>query len=101
MTMTWQTKVVGAGLEDFVEWTSIISNEPTDEEEMSILAAGFAALMRKRATSSDGETTPNFYGKWMKQSSPNEGAQKDWAIISMNSPNRASNDQSVLERYPQ
>ena len=100
MTMTRQTKVAGAGLEDFVDWTSIIASEPTEKEEMSMLAVGFAALMRKRATNSDGETTPSFDGKRMKQSSPDEKAQKDWAIISMDSPDRASNDQSVLEGTP-
>ena len=47
-----------------------------------------------------GETTLRSYGKRLKRSSPNEEAQKDWAITSVNSPDRASNDQSVLESAP-
>ena len=39
-------KVASAGLEDFVDWMGVISSVPVEEEEMSKLAAGFAALMR-------------------------------------------------------
>ena len=42
-------KVAGAELEDFVDWVGVIANEPTEEEEMSRLAVGFATRMRKRA----------------------------------------------------
>ena len=56
-------KAIGVELEDFVDWTSIIVNEPTEEEEMSSLIAGFAARMHKRAVGSEGETTPKSDGK--------------------------------------
>ena len=67
---------------------------------MSSLAAGFATRMRKQAEGSEGETTLKSYGKWSKQSSLGEKAQKDWAIILVDSLNRASNDQPVLEGAP-
>ena len=41
-------KVAGTRLEDFVDWTGIISSEPAKEEKMSRLAARFAARMCKR-----------------------------------------------------
>ena len=41
------TKLADVGLEDFMDWTGILPSEPTEEEEMSTLAAGFAARMRK------------------------------------------------------
>ena len=50
-------KVACVGLEDFVDWMSIIVNEPTKEEEMSSLIVRFAAPMHKRAVGSEGETT--------------------------------------------
>ena len=53
-----KTKAVGTGLEDFVDWTSIIAIELVEEEEMSNLTARLAARMCKRAASSEGETTP-------------------------------------------
>ena len=76
----WQKKVAGAGLEKFMDWTGIIANEPTEEEEMSRLAVGFFALMRKRAVGSEGESTPISVVKRSKRSSPDEEAYKDWAI---------------------
>ena len=93
-------KAAGAGLEDFVDWTGIIASEPTEDKEMSSLAAWFASLMRKWAVGLEGETTPRFDGKRSKRSSPDEEAQKDWAIISVDSLDRASNDQRVLEGSP-
>ena len=47
-----------------------------------------------------GETTPRSDGKRSKWSSPDEEAQKNWAVISVDSLDRASNDQSVLEGAP-
>ena len=41
-------KVADVGLEDFVDWTGIISSEPAENEGMSSLAARFAVQMRKR-----------------------------------------------------
>ena len=70
----WQTKVAGVCLEDFMDWTGIIANEPGKEEEMSSLVAGFIARKRKLAAGSEGETTPKSYGKRLKRSSPNEEA---------------------------
>ena len=95
-----QTKVANTGLEDFVDWTSIIASEPSEEEEMSRLAVRFTARMHKWATGSKGESTPISDGKRPKRSSPNEEVQNDSAIISMDSLDRASNDQSVLEGAP-
>ena len=59
-----KTKAAGTGLEDFMDWTGIIVSEPVEEEEMSSLVVGFSVWMRKRAASSEGETTPKSYGKW-------------------------------------
>ena len=56
-------KVVGTRLEDFMDWTGIIASELTEEEEMSNLGIGFVVRMRKRAVSSEGETTPRSGGK--------------------------------------
>ena len=53
---------------------------------MSSLATGFATRMSKRPVGSEGETTSSSNGKWMKLSFPDEGTQKDWAIISVDSP---------------
>ena len=62
---------------------------------MSSLVVRFTARTRKQAAGS-----PIFDGKRPKRSSPVEEAQKDWAIILVDSPNRASNDQPVLESAP-
>ena len=86
MTRDRQTKVADARLEDFVDWASIISSEPAEEKEMSRLAIGLAAQMRKWAVGSKGETTPFSNGKRRKLSSPDEEAQKDWSIIIVDSP---------------
>ena len=40
-TRARNTKAVGAGLEDFMDWTGIIANEPVKKEEMSSLAPSF------------------------------------------------------------
>ena len=85
-------KAVGAGLEDFVDWTSIISSELAEEEEMSSLATRFFVRMRKQAACSEGETTPRSSGKWSRRSSLDEEAQKDWARILVESLDRAPND---------
>ena len=68
------TKAVGARLEDFVDWTGIISSEPAEEEEMSSISAGFSIRMHNRAAGSKGETTPISCGKWSKRLSPDEKA---------------------------
>ena len=83
-----------------MDWMGVIASEPIEGEEMPSLATRFATLMRKRAAGPKGETTPSFDGKRMKWSSLDEEARKDWAVISVDSPDRASNDQPVLEGTP-
>ena len=80
-----QTKVSSIELEDFLDWVGIIASEPTKEEETSSIAAGFATWMWKRAAGLEGKIAPISDGKRSKRSSPNEEAQKDWAIISVDS----------------
>ena len=53
---------------------------------MSNLAAGFTLRMRKRAVDSEGEATSIYGGKGSRRSPLNEGGQKDWAIILVDSP---------------
>ena len=65
-----QTKTSDTGLEDFVHWTNVVANEPTEEEEMFSLAA----QMRKRAASSEGETTSISGGKRPRRPSSDEEA---------------------------
>ena len=65
----WQTKVVSTRLEDFMDWTGILVNKPAEEEEMSILAVGFAARMQKRVAESEDESTPISDGKRPRRSS--------------------------------
>ena len=55
-----QTKTIGAGLEDFVDWMGVVDNEPVEEEEMFSLAVGFAARMRKWFSILEGEATSIF-----------------------------------------
>ena len=72
-------KAVGAGLDGYMEWVDSIASDPAEEREddMSSLAVEFVARMRKRATSSQEETTPGSevsHGKCSIRFSPNEGA---------------------------
>ena len=80
-----------------MDWMSIIANEPAEEEEMSIFIVKFFVLMHKWAAGSEGETTLKFGRKRSRRSSLDEEAQKDWAIILVDSLDRAPNDQSALE----
>ena len=59
----WKTKVVGTELEDFMDWTGILVNEPVEEEEVPMLVVGFAAHMRKWVADSEDESTPISDGK--------------------------------------
>ena len=93
-------KVAGPGLEDFMDWESIISIEPAKEEEMSRLPARFSSRMCKRDEGSVGESTPIFDRKLLNRSSPDEDTEKDWAIISVDSLNLAFIDQPILEGTP-
>ena len=83
-----------------MDWAGIIFSEPVEEKKNSRLAAGFAARVLKQGACSKGEFTPISDGKRPKRSSPNGKAQKDWAIILVDSLDQASNDQPVLEGEP-
>ena len=63
---------------------------------MFSLATVFATRMRKRPTTLKGKATSSSREKRPRRSPSDEGAQKDWAIVSMESPYLASNDQSTL-----
>ena len=107
--------VVGVGLESFVDWVDLNSSEPAEEREgdMSSLAAGFVAWMRKRAVSAQGETTPDSEvssGKRPKRSGQDKEAQKSLVVITVDSLKRApdallalegaSQDASLEDRVP-
>ena len=67
---------------------------------MSSLAVGFATWMRKRAASTQGETTPGseVFGRiHQKRSGPDEEAQKSHAVIAMDSLERVSDALPTLE----
>ena len=50
------------GLEGFVDWLDLTTSDLAEEreEDMSSLPLGFAAWMRKRVTSTQGETTAGY-----------------------------------------
>ena len=116
-TKVRHVKPINTGLEDFMGWANPtlptretqgdrpipqISRELVEksENDMSSLAVGFAARMRKRATSAQGETTPGFEvpgGKRPKWSSLNEEIQKSLIVITSDSLERASSAFSTLE----
>ena len=83
-----------------MDWTGVLGSKSTEEEKMPMLAAGFGARMRKRIADSEDESAPTFDGRRPRRSSPDEEAPKDWAIILVDSLDRATNDQSVLEGAP-
>ena len=95
-----QINVAVAGLEGFMDWAGILANESVEEEEMSMLAIGFAARMQKLDADLEDEPTLIPDRKRPKRSSPDEEVEKDWAIILVDSPDQASNDQLVLEGAP-
>ena len=72
-----KTKIVGIGLEDFVDWTGVVASEPSEEEKMSSLVVGFVSRMHKQVVGSEGEATSIFGGKRPRRPSPDEEAQKD------------------------
>ena len=79
------------GLEGFVDWLDPTASGPTEEreEDMSSLAVGFAARMRKRATSAQGETTLGFEvssEKRPKWYGLDEEAHKSPTLITVDSP---------------
>ena len=81
-----------------MDWAGVLASESTKEEKMSTLTVGFAVRMRKRDAEFEDEPSPIPDGKRPKLSSPGEEAEK--AIILMDSPDRAANDQPVLEGAP-
>ena len=74
----------------------MVDSEPSEEDEMFSLAAGFTTRMHKLPATLEDEATSSSGEKRPRRSPSNEGAQKDWAIISVESPDIASNDQSAL-----
>ena len=81
---------IGARLECFVDLVDPNASDPVEEmeEDMSTLAVGFAAQMRKRVTSAQRETTPGSElsgGKRPKWFSPNEEAHKSPTVVTMDS----------------
>ena len=73
-----------------MDWTNPIVNESVEEREveMSSLAAGFVAWMRKQAARAQEETTPSSEGldeKCFKQSDPAKGVQISLTTISVDS----------------
>ena len=59
---------------------------------MFSMAVGFVALMCKRSATLLGEATSSCREKRPIRSSSDEGAQKDWAVVLVESPDQASND---------
>ena len=75
---TRHNKAIDTGLEGFVDWTHPTVNRSAEEREaeMSSLAVGFAARMRKQAPNTQEKTTPGSEGpdeKCLKQSGLAEG----------------------------
>ena len=85
-----------------MNWVDPISNESIEErgDDMSSLATRFVTQMRKWAASAQGETTLDFIvpgDKRPKWSGPDEEAQKSPAVITVDSPERASGALPALE----
>ena len=80
-----------------MDWSGILANESSEEEEMSMLATGFAAQMLKQIVDLEDKLASTSDGKRLRRSSLDEEAQKEWAIIAVDSPDQATNDQPVLE----
>ena len=56
----WQTKIAGAELEGFIDWTRVVDNESVEEKEMFTLITGFATRRHKRLAVLEGEATSSF-----------------------------------------
>ena len=74
-----------------MDWVDPLSSKPTEEREddMSSLAARFAARMCKRATSAQRETTSGSKGpnsKRPKRSGPDKVVQKIPVVVTLDSP---------------
>ena len=89
-------------LEGFVEWVDSIASDSAEEREddMSSLTVGFVEQMHKQAASAQGETTPGskvFGEKRSRWSGLDEEAQKSLTVITMHSPEQASDALPTLE----
>ena len=89
-----------------MDWVGLAASESAEEraEDMFGLATGLVSWMRKHAASAQGETTPSFEvpcGKRPKQSGPDEEAQNSAAVITMDSPECASDVLPDLEGVAQ
>ena len=85
-----------------MDWVDPIVSESAKEREddMSNLVVGFAAWMRKRPMSAQGETSPSskvLGGKRLKWSSPDGEAQKSPTVITVDCPERAPDALMALE----
>ena len=86
-----------------MDWTDPTVSELVEEREakMSSIAARFAVQMRKQATNAQGKATPGSEGpnnKDSRQSGLEEEAQKNLAVIVVDSPEQALD--SVLSKRP-
>ena len=93
---------VGERLEGFMDWVDPNASDLVEEWEdnLSNLAAGFVAWIRKQAASAQGETTLGSEvsrGKRRKWSSPDEETQRSSTVIVVDSPERASDALPALE----
>ena len=70
----------------------ILASDSVKEGDMSMLVVGFATRLPKRVMNLEDEPTPIPNGKHPKRSLPDEEVEKDWAVIPMDSSDRASND---------
>ena len=85
-----------------MDWTNPTVSESAEEmeDDMLDLVVGFIARMCKRASSSPGETIPGFKvtdGKRSKRSGPDGEVQNSPAVITMDSPEWASDALLALE----
>ena len=101
-----QIKDADVGLEGFMNWVDLIVSESTEEREddMSNLTAELVAWMCKRATSTQGETTPGSKvpgGKRLKRFGLDEEVQKSPAVITVDSLERAPDALPTLEGVTQ
>ena len=85
-----------------MDWTDPTASEPIEkrEDNMPSLTTGFTTQMRKRVASSQGETTPCSKVptcKCPKRFGPNGKVQNNPAVITMDSPEWASDTVPALE----
>ena len=96
-TRVRQSKASHSKLEDFLDWTRLVDSDPAEKEEMFSLATRFSTQRRRRPATLEGVATSSFRKKRPRRSPSDEEAQKVWAIVLVESPDLASNDQPTLE----